>query len=484
FEALNKEQEKKGLAKFANPRNAAAGSVRQLDSKITAGRKLSFFAYDLVTDLNQRTHQEVHQIVKSLGFSVNPYSKYCQNIDEVVKYQQKWQKEREKLPYWVDGVVVVVNNLGVFKKLGVVGKAPRAMIALKFPPEETTSVVEDIIVQVGRTGVLTPVAVFKPTLIAGSMVSRATLHNEDEIKRKDVRIGDTIVIHKAGDVIPEVERAIKDLRTGKEKVFKMPHYCPICNGQIVRKNNEVAYRCADKKCLDKNVKRYTHFVSRTAFDIEGLGIKILEKFIELRLIKDPADIFDLKEKDIAELERFGEKSASNIISSIQSHKKVSLGRFIYALGIRNVGEETAHDLAKNFGSLEKIKKSSLDDIRSVYDIGPIVAQSVYEYFHDSKDVAFVEKLLKVGLEIESQTSNLKSQTLRGKTFLFTGSLETITRDDAKEKVRSSGGNVAESASKNVDFVVVGSEPGSKYERAKKLGIKIIDEKKFIKLIKE
>jgi len=346
FEEINQEQEKKGQPKFANPRNAAAGSIRQLDPKITASRKLSFYAYDLVTDLGQKTHQEAHEIMKLLGFPTNPHNQYCKNLDEVEKYHQKWATERQKLPYWTDGIVVVVNDLEILKKLGVVGKAPRGMIAYKFPPEEATTIVEDITVQVGRTGALTPVAVLKPVLVAGSTISRATLHNEDEIKRKDIRIGDTVVVRKAGDVIPEVASVLKDMRTGREKQFKMPKKCPVCGGPVIRPAGEAIARCINKNCFAQNFRRYQHFISKPAFDIAGVGPKILAKFIDEGLIKDPADLFTLKEGDIAPLERFAEKSARNIVESIQSHKKVSLGRFIYALGIRNVGEETAYDIAE------------------------------------------------------------------------------------------------------------------------------------------
>lgn len=483
FNELNKEQEKKGLPRFANPRNAAAGSIRQLDPKITASRKLDCYIYDLVTDLGQKTHQEGHEIAKILGFKTNPNNQYCKNLKEVIEYQKRWQKEREKLPYWTDGIVVVVNNLEILKKMGVVGKAPRGMIAFKFPPEESTTVVEDITVQVGRTGALTPVAVLRPVLVAGSTISRATLHNEDEIRRKDVRIGDTVVVHKAGDVIPEVAQVIKDMRTGREKVFKMPKKCPVCGGPVVRPAGEAVTRCINKKCFAQNFRRYQHFVSKAAFDIAGLGPKILAKFIDEGLIKDPADLFELKEGDISPLERFAEKSASNIIQSIQSRKKISLGRFLYALGIRNVGEETALDLAEHFGSLEKIKKASLEEIQSVYDIGPVVAHSIYEFFQDKDNLAFIDKLLKVGIKIEElKKIPTKKAILKGLSFVFTGGLESMTRDEAKNKVRELGGEISESVSKKTSFVVAGSEPGSKYDKAKELGVKILSEREFLKML--
>lgn len=482
FEEVNKEQEKKGEPKFANPRNAAAGSIRQLDPKVTASRKLSFYAYDLITDLGQKTHQQAHEIMKELGFPTNPHNQYCKNLDEVIAYHEKWAKKRQELPYWTDGIVVVVNNLELLKKLGVVGKAPRGMIAYKFPPEEATTVVEDIIVQVGRTGALTPVAVLRPVLVAGSTISRATLHNEDEIRRKDVRIGDTVVVHKAGDVIPEVASVIKDMRTGKEKIFEMPKKCPVCGGPVVRPKGEAISRCINKKCFAQNFRRYTHFVSKSAFDITGLGPKILKKFIDEGLVKDPADLFSLTEGDISPLERFAEKSAKNIVESIQSRKKISLARFLYALGIRNVGEETAYDLAEYFGSLEKIKKASLQEIEKVYDIGPVVARSIYEFFQDKENLKFIDRLLKAGVEIEEPEKKGK-RPLEGLTFVFTGGLKSLTREEAKNLVREAGGEVSESVSKKTSYVVVGAEPGSKYEKARALGVKIIGEEEFLKMVK-
>ena len=494
FEEINKEQEKKGLPKFANPRNAAAGSIRQLDPKITASRRLSFYAYDLVTDLGQKTHEEAHMIMKELGFPVNPHNQYCKDLNEVILYHKKWASERKRLPYWTDGIVVVVNNLDILKKLGVIGKAPRGMIAFKFPPEEATTVVEDIIVQVGRTGALTPVAVLRPVLVAGSTISRATLHNEDEIKRKDVRIGDTVVVHKAGDVIPEVASVLKDMRTGKERPFKMPKKCPICKGPVVRKPGEAIARCINKKCFAQNFRRYIHFVSKAAFDIAGLGPKILAKFIEEGLVKDPADLFALKEGDIASLERLAEKSAENIIKAINSRKKISLARFLYALGIKNVGEETAYDIADFLNSKLKTKNSKLIDIlknttlqewQSIYDIGPVVAQSIYDYFQDKDNLRFIEKLLKMGVEIEEPGRQLTAyQRLKGQVFVFTGTLENLTRDEAKDLVRELGGEVSESVSSQTSYVVVGKEPGSKYNKAKTLGIKMLDEKEFLELVKK
>ncbi len=479
FEQLNIEQEKKGAAKFANPRNAAAGSIRQLDSKITASRRLSFYAYNLVTDLGQKTHEECHKLAGLLGFPTNPENKYCKNIDEVINYHAKWQKDRENLDYWTDGVVININDLATFKKLGVVGKAPRGMVAFKFPAEQTTTQVEDIIVQVGRRGTLTPVAQLKPVLLAGSTISRATLHNEDEIKRKDVRIGDTVTIQKAGDVIPEVVGPIKDMRTGKEKKFKMPTKCPICKSKLEKQG--AFWRCLNPKCEAKNFKKYQHFISKAAFDIEGLGPKVLKKFLDEGLISDPADLFVLRQGDIKPLERFAEKSAANIIESIRAHKKVSLNRFLYALGIPNVGEQTAIDLAEHFRNLDGIKKASLEELAKIPDVGGIVAKSIYDYFRDKYHLKFIEKLKKSGVQIMEE--RIKKGPLKGEVFVFTGSLDAMSRDKAREKVRNLGAEAADDVTEEVTIVVVGHEPGSKYDRAKKLGKKIVSEKEFLKMVK-
>jgi len=483
FEKLNKEQKKKNGQTFANPRNAAAGSVRQLDPKITASRKLNFYAYDLTTDLGQETHEQSHELVKLLGLPVNPHNKHCSNLQEVIEYHNSVAKLRPKLPYWSDGIVINVNKISTFKKLGVVGKAPRGALAFKYPAEQATTVVEDIQVQVGRTGALTPVAHLKPVLVAGSTISRATLHNLDEIRRLGVKIGDTVIIQKAGDVIPDVVKVLTRLRTGKEKEFRMPKKCPVCGSDVVRHPGEVAYYCSNKKCYAQNRERLYHFVSKKAFEIDGLGPKIIDQLWHHDLVKNPADIFNLKKEDLEALERFAEKSASNIISAIEKSKKVFLSRFIFGLGIRHVGEETAFALARRFGTLEKLKKASLDEINAVPDIGDVVAKSLYNFFQDPKSLKLVDNLEKAGVKIIPEHIKHK-QILSGKTFVLTGSLSSLTRDDAKAKIRDLGGDVSSSVSKETDFVVAGEEPGSKYEKGKKIGVKIIDEKEFLKIIKE
>ena len=482
FELVNKEQTKRSISPFANPRNLAAGSLRQLDTKITAQRKLDVIAYGLISDFSQKTHQEEHKILAALGFKTNnKFSKYCEDLTEVFDFHQFWQKNRDKLPYEIDGIVVTVNNNKIFEKLGVVGKAPRAAIAYKFPLKEATSMVLDILIQVGRTGALTPVAYLKPVKIGGVTISRATLHNEDEIKRLGLKIGDTIVVGRAGDVIPDVISVLPELRTGKEKEFHLPKRCPACGTKLVKKEGEVVWRCPNRKCFAQLRRYFYHFVSKGAFNIVGLGHKIIDRLIDANLISDPADLFKLEAGDILSLERFAEKSAENLIKAVQSKKQITLLRFIYALGIRNVGEETAKDLSENFQTLEKLKTAALEELQKIEDIGPIVAKSIFDWLSLKRNLEFLEKMEKVGIEIILE-KKVDYKPLEGKTFVLTGVLETITRQEAKEKIRSLGGEVSGSVSKKTDFVVVGKEPGSKFKIAKELGLKIINEQKFLELI--
>ncbi len=483
LDELNREQAKKNLPTFANPRNAAAGSVRQLDPKITATRKLSFMAYDLVTDLGQKTHQQAHELMTLMGFRSGEYNEYCKSAEDVERYHEKIGKMRAKFPYWTDGIVVNVNDLKLFKQLGVVGKAPRGALAYKYPAEQATTIVEDIQVQVGRTGALTPVAHLKPVKVAGSTVSRATLHNIDEIERLGVRIGDTVILQKAGDVIPDIVQVLPNLRTGKEKNFKMPEKCPVCGSKVVRRAGEVAYYCTNKNCYAKQQEGLAHFVSKTAFDIDGLGPKILEQLARADLVKNPSDLFDLKESDLETLERFAEKSAENLVGAIQASKKVTLARFIYALGVRHVGEETAIDLAQQFGSIQKIMQASQEEFNAIRDIGSVVAKSLFEYFKDKQNVKLVQKLLEKGIVIAHEVRQTKKTPLSGKKIVVTGTLDNMSRDEAKARIRAAGGDWVSSVSKNTDFVVVGSEPGSKADKAKKLGVKILDETEFLKLLK-
>ena len=398
FESLNKTRTKNNEVLFANPRNAAAGSVRQLDPSITATRNLNFMAYALL-GFGTRKHEEEHLIVKDLGLPTNKYNRTVKDLMEVRDLWHDWEKIRSQLPYQIDGMVVNINDSALFKKLGVVGKAPRAALAFKWPAEEGTTVVTDIEIRIGRTGVLTPIAHLEPVLVAGSTVSRATLHNEDEIRKKDIKIGDTVVIHKAGDIIPEVIKSIKELRTGKEKVFQMPTSCPVCGGRVEKKAGEVAHYCLNKACFAIEKEKIIHFVSKGAFDIDGLGEKIIEQLLETGLITDVADIFALKVGDLLPLERFAELSAKNLIVAIANCKEITFSRFIYSLGIRHVGEVAAFDLSRKFKNLKELKEADIEKLTKIEGIGTISAKSIFDWFRNQKNLEVLDKLFKNGIEI-------------------------------------------------------------------------------------
>jgi len=483
FEAVNKIQKEKGLPLYTNPRNIAAGSVRQLNPQITAKRHLDFFAYDLIDSLGSSTHEQKHRTLGFLGFKTNSNNQYCHSLKDVFTFHEKWVKQRNRLPYEIDGLVVIINNNEIFGKLGVVGKAPRGAIAFKFPQDQATTKVLDIKVQVGRTGAITPVATLRPVQVSGITISRATLHNEEEIKRLGLKIGDTVIVGRAGDVIPDIIKVLPELRNGSEKQFVIPVTCPSCKAKLEKSETEKLLRCPNQKCFARKKRSFYHFVSRGAFNIEGLGPKIIGRLLEEGLVYDLSDLFGLKEEDIEQLERFGKKSAQNIIQSVSQKKEITLPKFIYSLSIRNVGEETAIDLAKNFISLEKLKKAKLQDIESILNIGPIVAKSIYEWFNDKDNIKFLDKLLKTGIKIKRQKAEIKSGKLFGETFVFTGTLNSIGRNLAKEKVRELGGQTSESISAATSFVVAGKEAGSKLDKAKKLGVKLIDEKEFMEMIK-
>lgn len=494
FAKINKEQEKKGNKIYANPRNVAAGSIRQLDPKITASRRLDSFQYDIVTDLGQKTHEEEHAFLRAFGFKTNPNNASAKDIKEVFIFRNDWAKHREKLDYEIDGVVIIANDNNIFEKAGIIGKAPRAAIAYKFSPREATTIVEDIKVQVGRTGALTPVAVMRPVNVGGVTIAHASLHNADEIERLGLKIGDTVIVSRAGDVIPQITKVLKELRTGKEKAFKMPERCPVDGSRVVREG--AIARCSSKTCAAMHRETLYHLVSRGAFNIEGLGPKIIDKFLDEGLISDAADMFTLQKGDIAALERFGEKSAENIVTETAQKKRVTLARFLYALGILHVGEETANTLAKSFFApsgkhstipiktiLKTFEHASPDDLEKVQDIGPKVARSIYDWFHASRNIKFLERLEKAGVEVEVEAHHAGGTKLAGKSFVLTGTIASLSREEAKEKIRALGGDVSESVSKKTSYVVVGSEPGSKYEKAKKLGVKTIDEKEFTSMLK-
>lgn len=483
---LNKKQEKEGKPLFANTRNAAAGSLRQLDPQLAKERSLSFFAWDikgLSTDYSKNIslHSEEHLLLSKLGFNTGSYEKVCKDISEVIEFLKKIEEVRPKLPYNTDGVVIAVDNLEAQVSLGIVGKAPRYSCAYKYPAEKATTIVEDITIQVGRTGVLTPLAHFRPTLVAGSTVSKATLHNMDQIERLDIRIGDTVVIQKAGDVIPEVVEVLSNLRTGKEKKFKMPNACPICDGEVSKKEGQggksVAYYCVNKMCDAKSARGLVHFIN--AFDIYTIGPKIIDRLQEEGLITDAADLFTLTEADLSGLERFGEKSAKKIISNIDEKRNPPLDRFIVSLGIIHVGEETARDLAGHFGTLKNFLQAKQTDLDMIENIGPAVSESIISYLVDSHHVKFIGKLLANGVTPKDFKKGKGKFT--GKVFVLTGTLPTLSRDDAKKIILDNGGKVASSVSKTTDFVVAGESAGSKLKDAEKLGVKVINESEFKKL---
>lgn len=483
FQRVNMEQGNNGKAVYANPRNLAAGSVRQLDPAITAARRLDSFAYSLVTDMGQVTHEDEHKILADLGFKTNPHNKYCKDLGEVRKFRDYWEEHREKLAYEIDGIVVILSDNKMWNKLGVVGKAPRAGIAYKFSPRESTTIIRDIIVSVGRTGTLTPIAILEPVEIGGTIVSRATLHNEDEIKRLNVKIGDTVVVGRAGDVIPDIKKSLPELRTGKERDFHFPRICPVCGQPVGRAEGEVAYKCVNKNCPAIKREAIYHFVSKGAMNIDGVGPKIIDQLMDTGLIKDSADLYGLKKDDLLNLERFADKSADNTIDAIQSRKEIQLDRFIYALGIPHVGSETALDLARRFGSLEKLSVAGQDELKGIKDIGDIVAMSIYGWFREDYNKKLLEKFRSVGVRVLKQELAQKSAKLEGLSFVFTGSLEAFSREQAEDSVRRHGGEISSGVGKSTSYVVAGEEPGSKYEKARKLGVKIISEKDFLNMIK-
>ncbi len=520
FEALNQS----GGQVFANPRNAAAGTVRQLDPQVSANRNLEMFFYTLhfheksnVTP--PQSQKESLELLMKLGLRVNTKFVHHRSLESIKNEMKKVEKEREKLDYLIDGLVIKVNQFRHQNLLGSTAKAPRWAIAYKFPAEQSTSVILSIDIQVGRTGALTPVAILEPTQVAGSTVSRATLHNEDEIRRKDVRIGDTVVIQKAGDIIPEVVEVIKDLRSGKEKEFIMPKQCPVCNGEIERPDGEVVSRCANKNCYAIHQHQLEHFVSRKAFDIDGLGEKVIEQLIENKLVEDAADLFTLQEEDLMALELFKEKKTVNLLLALEKAKVVSLARFIYAMGIRHVGEETADIMAnhiqlktqkiqlkeeqkRNQMTLfqeeatsneivialiselsESLRTLEIDTLNEIDGFGNKVAQAIFEWAHDQKTHDLLRKFERAGIMLRINQVK-KSTILEGKTVVTTGTLPTLSRDQAKHLIKINGGKASSSVSKKTDFVLAGSEPGSKYDKAVSLGVAIIDEKTFLEMVEE
>ena len=478
FQKLNNKMIKKGEKPFSNPRNLASGTIHQLDSKIVSSRHLRFLAYNIVTNFGQKEHSEEHQILLGLGFNTDK-GKKCNSLNDVLNYWTNVGKKRDKYNFQIDGVVVNVNNNKTFQKLGVIGKSPRGIRAFKFSPSEVTTIIKDIKLQIGRTGVLTPVAILNPVKIEGVTVSRATLHNEDEIERLGVRIGDTVSVVRSGDVIPMITNTFPKLRTGQEKKFRMPKKCPFCGEKLIKE--DVVFRCSNKNCLERKKRAIHHFVSKGAFDIIGLGPKNLNRFIERGIISSIVDIFKIKKEDISSLGRFGEKSINNLINSIEKKKKINLDRFIYSLGIRNVGIETARDLSRLFGSLEELKKADYCKLKEIKDIGPIVAKSIYDFFHEKENLSLIKELQKEGVIISKKKSN-KSNKLNGLSFVLTGTLVSMSRQEAKDRIGELGGHVSSSISKKIDYLIRGKNPGSKLKEAKRLNIEIINEKDFLNKI--
>ena len=482
LEKINKEREKSGEDVYANTRNLAAGSLRQLDPKVTASRGLDSFIYDVdLTDQKEIDSQyEEIEILKKLGFKTNKYTKVLNSIEDIQKFYEEWSNKKNDLYYELDGIVIKINSLKIQKALGYTGKSPRWAVAYKFPAEQVTTVLEDIVLQVGRTGVVTPVAHLRPVRVAGSTVSRATLHNEDEIKRLDVRIGDTVILQKAGDVIPDIVSVVYDLRPKNSKPYVFPKKVSACggDGSIERIPGEVAWRCVSKDSFDQNRRKFHYFVSKKCFDIDGMGPKILDVLIEQGLISRFEDIFTLKRGDLLVLPRFAEKSVDNLLESIEKSRKTTLSRLTASLSIPQVGEETAFDIAKHFISIEKIQQAKLEEIESIYGVGPIVAKSVFDWFSDSENRKTIKELLKQ-IEIKEDVIN---QKLSGKTFVFTGSLN-IDRVVAQETVRKLGGEVGSSVSKKTSYLVAGEDAGTKLDKAIELGVKISSEADFLILIK-
>jgi DNA ligase (NAD+) len=482
FEAMNRVQEQSGGKIFANARNAAAGAVRTLDSSVTAQRKLDFFAYYLLRDgrVALPKHSESLEALKTLRFRASDDWKLCGGIEEVIKYCESWDAKREKLPYEIDGVVVKVNSIALQNELGFTSKSPRWAIAYKYPARQESTVVKDIQVNVGRTGVLTPWTLLEPVQIGGVTVSRSTLHNMDEIERLGVQIGDTVLIERAGEVIPHVLKVVKE---GKDRrPFRMPKNCPECGSKIHRVEGEVAYRCLNSACPAKRRESLLHYAGRHAMNIDGLGEKIVDQLVEKNLVKDVADLYSLELEEVAELERMAEKSAQNLLDEIEASKKNSLSRLIYALGVLFVGERTGQLLAEHFTSLEELAAASQEQLEEVPEVGPKVANSIVQFFSEPVNRQLIKKLEKVGVRPTAEKREVKSNKFAGKSFVFTGGLANRSREDAGELVKQHGGKVASSVSKKTDYVVVGTDPGSKYDKAKELGVPILTEEQFEKLI--
>lgn len=486
FKKLNEERKKQGEALFANPRNATAGSLKLLDPKITALRKLNCFVHSLGAAEGAEafpTQWEFFEAIKEFGLRVNPHIRLCRNIDEVISLCREWEKKRKALPYEVDGAVIKVNSLAQQKRLGSTLKSPRWAVAYKFAAHQATTRLKDIVVQVGRTGVLTPVAELEDVECGGVVIRRATLHNFDEIKRLDVRIGDRVILERAGEVIPKIIKVVKSVRKGGEGIFQVPPRCPVCFGEIAKeKEEEVAYRCLSPSCPAQLERGLIHFASRSAMDIEGMGESVVAQLIKSKKVQNFAGIYFLTREDFLELELFKEKKARNLVEAIERSKRQGLSRLIFGLGIRQVGEKAARVLASEFGSLDKLREASKEDLEKIYEIGPIMAEQIVKFFRQPATQRLIAGLEEAGVNMVEEVKEKKALPLKGKSFVFTGELAGYTRKQAESEVRERGAETSFSVSKQTDFVVVGRDPGSKFDKAKKLNVKTINEAEFKKLI--
>ncbi len=486
FNQINKERQKQGEALFANPRNAASGSLKLLDARITAGRKLKFFTHSMgeLEGAEFSTHWEFLAAMKESGLRVNPENRLCKDLGGVFKFCAFWEKARPKLGYQIDGVAVKVNSLKQQHRLGSTLKSPRWAVAYKFPAHQVTTRLKDIIVSVGRTGVITPVADLEPVECAGVVISRATLHNFDEIRRLGIKIGDRVILERAGEVIPKIIKVVDSTRSGKERVFQTPRNCPACDSEIVKeKEEEVAYRCGNPLCAAQLEKGLTHFAGRSCMDIEGLGEKIVRQLIEKELVRDFADVYYLKKEQLLKLEFFKDKKADNLLMAIEKSKTRPLGRLIYGLGIRHVGEKAAYILAQRFKSLDKIVSLKKEDLDAVYEVGPAISGSLAAFFAQKPVKELIKKLKEAGVNIKEAGEGLIRTPLAGKTIVFTGGLESLSRRQAEDLARKAGGSPGSAVSKNTDFLVAGKNPGSKYDQALKSGVKIISEAEFRGMLK-
>lgn len=482
FQRLNAERSQRGESTYANPRNLAAGSVRQLDPKLAASRPLRFHAYRVLGDNTPDTLYEEYELARRLGFIVNDMHEVATSREEITRFINTWQHHGSKLDFHVDGAVVAVNDNAAFNKLGVVGKAPRGAVAYKYPAEQGTSTIQDIQVNVGRTGAVTPFAVLEPVALAGTTVQMATLHNEDEIRRKDIRIGDSVVVQKAGDIIPEIVESLPRLRNGSEQVFQMPSTCPECDTLLERPGGEAVTRCPNPDCPARVHRRIEHFVSKNAFDIDGLGERIVKTLLEEGLIEDAADLFTLRPEQLETVEGFGDKSARNTVDAIQARKTISLDRFIFGLGIRHIGQEAAFELARHFRSLHTLTEADADELKQVEGIGEVAAHSIVNWLANPSNQALLQKLHDRGVRPES-VKQASEATLAGQTFVVTGTLETMSRDEAEAAIRERGGNATSSVSSNTTYVVVGENPGSnKLSQAQRYGVTQLNEEQFQQLL--